>query len=71
MVFNYENKGDKVEINLIKKLKLPEEIEAGWGITNDSNDNLIITDGSDTIFYVIPDEKFETLKVTKSYKVIL
>jgi glutamine cyclotransferase len=40
----------------------------GWGITNDGN-NLILSDGSDTIYYVLPDEEKNEMKVIKSITV--
>ncbi|MDB5221675.1 MAG: glutaminyl-peptide cyclotransferase [Chitinophagaceae bacterium] len=36
----------------------------GWGITNDGN-NLIISDGSDTIYYALPDEEKNEMKIIK------
>lgn len=48
---------------------LPEEISEGWGLTHISvngSDLLLISDGSDKIFFVDPD----TFKVTKTLKVI-
>ena len=36
----------------------------GWGITNDGT-NLIISDGSDKIYYVLPDEANNTMKQLK------
>jgi glutamine cyclotransferase len=36
----------------------------GWGITNDGN-NLIISDGTDKIYYVLPDEVNNTMKQLK------
>ena len=40
----------------------------GWGITNDGN-NLILSDGSDTIYYVLPDEEKNEMKVIKTITV--
>ena len=40
----------------------------GWGITNDAN-NLIISDGSDTIYYVLPDEEKNEMKIRKTITV--
>lgn len=39
-------------------------IGEGWGITNDGN-NLIISDGSDKIYYALPDEEKNTMKELK------
>lgn len=36
----------------------------GWGITNDGN-SLIISDGSDKIYYVLPDEEKNTMRQLK------
>ena len=36
----------------------------GWGITNDGN-NLIISDGSSKLYYVLPDEKTKEMKTIK------
>ena len=36
----------------------------GWGITNDGND-LIISDGSSKLYYVLPDEKTKEMKTVK------
>ena len=45
----------------VKTLSWPNE---GWGITNDGK-NLIISDGSDKLYYVLPDEKNNTMKQLK------
>jgi glutamine cyclotransferase len=45
----------------IKTLSWPHD---GWGITNDGN-SLIISDGSDTIYYVLPDEEKNSMKQLK------
>ena len=45
----------------IKTLSWPHD---GWGITNDGN-SLIISDGSDTIYYVLPDEEKNSMKKLK------
>ena len=36
----------------------------GWGITNDGN-NLIVSDGSDKLYYVLPDEEKSNMKEMK------
>lgn len=36
----------------------------GWGITNDGN-NLIISDGTDKIYYALPDESTKEIKILK------
>lgn len=45
----------------IQTISWPNE---GWGITNDGN-SLIISDGSDKIYYVLPDESKNTMKQLK------
>ena len=45
----------------IKTFNWPVE---GWGITNDGN-SLIISDGSDKIYYVLPDEENNRMKELK------
>jgi Glutamine cyclotransferase len=41
----------------------------GWGITNDGN-NLIVSDGSDKIYYVLPDDEKNELKVIKTIPIV-
>ncbi len=36
----------------------------GWGITNDG-ENLVISDGSDKIYYVLPDEEKNSMRQLK------
>lgn len=45
----------------IKTLNWPYD---GWGITNDGN-SLIISDGSDKLYYVLPDEEKNSMKQLK------
>lgn len=45
----------------VKTLSWPNE---GWGITNDGN-SLIISDGTDKIYYVLPDEEKNNMKQLK------
>jgi glutamine cyclotransferase len=48
-------------MHVIKTLSWPSE---GWGITNDGN-SLIMSDGSDKIYYVLPDEEKNTMRQLK------
>lgn len=52
----------------IKTLSWTAGRAEGWGITNDGN-NLILSDGSDTIYYVLPDEEKNEMKVIKTISV--
>lgn len=53
-----------MDLQLLSTLTIPKEIREGWGMTNDGV-SLIISDGSNTIFFVDP----ETIQVTKTIKV--
>ena len=48
---------------LEKTIPLPKEIKEGWGITN-SKDELIISDGSDQLFFIDPHAEDFKLKRT-------
>lgn len=50
------------DLSLIKTYDLPLEIKEGWGITHD-NDYLYISEGSNKIFVVKPEEN--ELKVVR------
>ena len=53
-----------MNLKLLNTLTVPKEIQEGWGMTNDGR-SLIVSDGSDKIFFVDP----ETIKVTKTITV--
>lgn len=50
--------------NISKPVKTLDWPYEGWGITNDGN-SLIISDGSDTLYYVLPDETNNTMRQLK------
>ncbi len=52
----------------IKTLAWKVSRAEGWGITNDGN-KLIMSDGSDTIYYVLPDEEKNEMIVIKTITV--
>jgi len=54
-----------MNLKLLETLTIPTEIREGWGMTNDGQ-SLIISDGSDKIFFVDP----ETIQVTKTITVM-
>ena len=53
-----------MDLKLKSTLTIPKEIREGWGMTHDG-ESLIVSDGSNKIFYVDP----ETIKVTKTITV--
>jgi glutamine cyclotransferase len=53
-----------MDLKLQSTLTIPKEIREGWGMTHDG-ESLIVSDGSNKIFYVDP----ETIKVTKTITV--
>jgi glutamine cyclotransferase len=55
-VYSYSSSDPNKLPSLQKKLSLPQEISEGWGITN-TNDELIVSDGTDKIYFVDPDLK--------------
>lgn len=70
-VYEYNNADKKnTQIKYLCKIELPEPIKEGWGITNynpeTSLESLIISDGSDTLYYVNPDANMTTLEITKT-----
>lgn len=50
--------------DIMHPIKTLNWFSEGWGITNDGN-NLIISDGSDKIYYVLPDEEKNSMKQLK------
>jgi glutamine cyclotransferase len=50
--------------NISKPIKTLNWPYKGWGITNDGN-SLIISDGSDKLYYVLPDEEKNNMKQLK------
>ncbi len=50
--------------DIMHPIKTLNWFSEGWGITNDGN-SLIISDGSDTIYYVLPDEEKNTMRQLK------
>lgn len=54
---------------MLRKIKLPEEIEEGWGITNDEDNNLIISDGTDKLYFVKPNQNITSIEITNKIQV--
>jgi glutamine cyclotransferase len=52
-VYDYEKLSTNPADSLEKTIRLPNEIGEGWGITNTKNE-LIISDGSDKLFFIEP-----------------
>lgn len=50
--------------DIMHPIKTLSWFSEGWGITNDGN-SLIISDGSDKLYYVLPDEENNTMKQLK------
>jgi glutamine cyclotransferase len=50
--------------DIMQPIKTLSWFSEGWGITNDGN-SLIISDGSDKLYYVLPDEQNNTMKQLK------
>ncbi len=47
---------------------MPDGIEEGWGITNDG-ENIIISDGTDKLYYVKPNLNITSIQITKVIQV--
>lgn len=45
------------------------KISEGWGITNYDNKTMIISDGTDNLFFVAADEQITKLDIVKTVKV--
>jgi len=54
--------------NIFKPIETLNWRYEGWGITHDSK-NLIISDGSDKLYYVLPDEGAKEMKLLKTLSV--
>ena len=46
------------------------KISEGWGITNYDNNTMIISDGTDNLYFVAADEQNTKLDIVKTIKVI-
>lgn len=73
-VYEYNNKDKKnVTINYLRKIELPRPINEGWGITtyNPSNnsESLIISDGTDNLYFVTPDVNMTKIEITHTIQV--
>jgi len=58
-----------IKIKFLRKITLPQEIEEGWGITN-VEEEIIISDGTDNLYYAKPNQNLTSIEITNKIKVI-